>query len=47
MEDILSSIANMGFPIVVASFMLLRMESKMEELNETLTRLMTAIERLE
>lgn len=47
MEDILSSIANMGFPIVVASFMLLRMESKMEELNETLARLMTAIERLE
>ncbi|EGS30205.1 MAG: YvrJ family protein [Peptoniphilus sp. oral taxon 375] len=47
MEDILSSIANMGFPIVVASFMLLRMESKMEELNETLARLMAAIERLE
>lgn len=46
MEDILSSIANMGFPIVVASFMLLRMESKMEELNETLARLMAAIERL-
>ncbi|VFB15762.1 YvrJ protein family [Urinicoccus massiliensis] len=46
MEDILSSIANMGFPIVVASFMLLRMESKMEELNETLARLMAAIEQL-
>ena len=46
MEDILSSIANMGFPIVVASFMLLRRESKMEELNETLARLMAAIEQL-
>ena len=47
MEDLLTLIGNMGFPIAVASFMLLRMEQKIEELNATLARLMAAIEGIE
>ena len=47
MEEFLTLVANVGFPIAVASFMLLRMEKKVDELNTTLARLMVAIESME
>lgn len=39
MEDFLVSIANYGFPIVVSSYLLIRMEKKLDELEESIRAL--------
>lgn len=45
LEQILSLIANTGFPIVVASYMILRMEDKLEMLNNSILELSHSIEK--
>ncbi|WP_180500855.1 YvrJ family protein [Aedoeadaptatus nemausensis] len=44
MDEILTMIANTGFPIVVASYFILRMEEKLDRLNETIGDLASIIE---
>ena len=39
MEELLTQVANIGFPIVVATYMLIRMESKLTDLNESIIHL--------
>lgn len=39
MEEILQSIANVGFPIAVAAYLLVRIENKLDELAVSITRL--------
>ena len=39
MDDILMKIANYGFPMVVAVFLLVRIESKLEALTDAISRL--------
>ncbi|MDY6045087.1 MAG: YvrJ family protein [Peptoniphilus sp.] len=41
-EDLLSLIANTGFPIAVASYFIVRMEDKLDQLNETIGELVAA-----
>lgn len=38
-------IANTGFPIVVASYLILRMEEKLDKLNDTIRELASIMER--
>lgn len=44
LDEILSLIANTGFPIVVASYFILRMEEKLDKLTETIATLSHTIE---
>ncbi|MDY3118350.1 MAG: YvrJ family protein [Peptoniphilus sp.] len=44
LDGILSLIANTGFPIVVASYFILRMEEKLDKLAETIADLGRTIE---
>ncbi|WP_234970564.1 YvrJ family protein [Aedoeadaptatus urinae] len=44
LDDILSLIANTGFPIVVASYFIIRMEEKLDKLAETIAELGHTIE---
>lgn len=44
LDEILSLIANTGFPIVVASYFILRMEEKLDKLTETIAGLSHTIE---
>lgn len=44
MEDLLSNISNIGFPIVISCYLLVRLEKKMEELREVIVELSNAIE---
>ncbi len=39
MEDILTMIANFGFPIVVSAYLLVRIEGKLEKLTAAITDL--------
>ncbi|MGM0199738.1 YvrJ family protein [Enterococcus sp. DIV1314a] len=39
-EDIISQIANLGFPIFVALFMLLRLENTLQKFNDTMNQLL-------
>lgn len=43
MDEILTMIANMGFPIAVAAWLLVRMEQRMESLTSAIGELRTAI----
>lgn len=43
MQDFYSVIANVGFPIAVTAFLLVRVERKLDELNTTLIKLTEAI----
>ena len=45
MEEILSSIGNFGFPIVLSMYLLIRIEGKMDRLSETIAKLSSAIEK--
>ncbi|MBM7550215.1 YvrJ family protein [Peptoniphilus gorbachii] len=45
MEDLLSNISNIGFPIAISCYLLVRLEKKMEELKEVIVELSTAIEK--
>ena len=44
LDELLAMIANTGFPIVVASYLILRMEEKLDRLNETIGDLASIIE---
>lgn len=44
MEDLLASISNIGFPIAISCYLLVRLEKKMEELKEVIVGLSKAIE---
>lgn len=44
MEELLMSVANYGFPMVVSIYLLVRVESKLEELSTAITRLGQVIE---
>jgi len=44
MEDLLSNILNIGFPIAISCYLLVRLEKKMEELREVIVELSNAIE---
>ena len=44
MEDLLANISNIGFPIAISCYLLVRLEKKMEELKEVIVELSNAIE---
>lgn len=46
MEELLQGVANFGFPIIVSAYLLVRMESKMENLQKAIIELSRAIERV-
>ncbi|MDY0255866.1 YvrJ family protein [Gudongella oleilytica] len=43
MEDIYSSIANLGFPIVISVYLLVRIEGKLDQLTKSINELAQAI----
>jgi flagellar biogenesis protein FliO len=43
MEDFLTAIANVGFPIAVAAYLLIRIESKMDSLSSSINQLSTIL----
>jgi hypothetical protein len=43
MEDLLKAIANVGFPIAVAAYLLIRIESKMDNLSSSINQLSTIL----
>ena len=43
MEHLYTSIANLGFPIVVSIYLLVRIEGKLNELTESINELSKAI----
>ncbi|MBS6610354.1 MULTISPECIES: YvrJ family protein [Peptoniphilus] len=45
MEELISTISNIGFPIAISCYLLVRLEKKMEELNEAIVELKNALER--
>lgn len=47
MEDLVGTIANLGFPIAISIFLLVRVESKLEELTRSIEKLTNAIVGLE
>ena len=44
MQEILNQVANLGFPIVLSIYLLVRVESKIEKLSESITKLSMAVE---
>jgi hypothetical protein len=42
-EDFLTAIANVGFPIAVAAYLLIRIESKMDNLSTSINQLSTIL----
>lgn len=44
MEQIVSLIGNVGFPIAITLYVLMRLEAKMEKLNENIVKLTNVIE---
>ena len=44
MEDLLMQVANFGFPMVLAMYLLIRIEAKMEALTTSLTKLTLFLE---
>jgi len=43
MEDMYSSIANLGFPIVISIYLLVRIEGKLNQLSESIIELSKSI----
>ncbi|MBS4913534.1 MAG: YvrJ family protein [Veillonella sp.] len=43
MDDVLTAAANYGFPMVVASYLLLRLEHKMDSLSASITELVITL----
>lgn len=39
MEEFLSSVSNLGFPILLSMFLLTRIETKLDKLSEAITEL--------
>ena len=46
MEDLLQGVANFGFPIMVSAYLLIRMETKMENLQKAIVELAQTLERM-
>ncbi|SHF65728.1 YvrJ protein family protein [Caldanaerobius fijiensis DSM 17918] len=46
MEDILSQVANLGFPIVVSIYLLVRIENKLDTLTQSINELARVIDTL-
>ncbi|MDU1177375.1 YvrJ protein family [Peptoniphilus harei] len=44
MEDLIANISNIGFPIAISCYLLVRLEKKMEELKEVIVDLSKALE---
>jgi hypothetical protein len=44
MEEVFAQVANVGFPIAVSIYLLVRLETKMEELTYSIHELTRAIE---
>jgi len=47
MEDLINTIANVGFPIAVAAYLLIRIEGKLYQLTTAITELRQAIMNLQ
>ncbi len=47
MEEIYSSIANLGFPIVISIYLLVRIEGKLNQLTESIIELSKVIAAME
>lgn len=47
MEDIISLLGNFGFPIAVTAFLLVRIESRLSQLTESIHELTTAIKSMQ
>lgn len=47
MEDMIQLIANVSFPIAVATYLLVRIESKISSLTESINSLANQIEKME
>ncbi len=47
MEDLLNIIGNFGFPIAVTAYLLVRIESKLTQLTESIHELTTAIKSMQ
>lgn len=43
MENIISSISNVGFPVVLSVFLLLRVEKKIDELTKAINELVVKL----
>jgi hypothetical protein len=43
MEELISQVANVGFPIVVSAYLLIRIENKMDNLTSSITQLSNII----
>ena len=43
MENIISNISNVGFPVVLSVFLLLRFEKKIDELTKTINELVVKL----
>ena len=46
LDDLAPVIANLGFPIVVALYLLMRVEKKLDELGSSLAEIVKAISKL-
>ena len=46
MEDLWAQIANLGFPVVVTLYLLVRMEAKLDELTKSIAALAQSISTL-
>lgn len=46
MEELIKLISNVGFPIAVAVYLLIRSEKKMDILTESITKLTGAVDKL-
>ena len=44
MNEVVSLIGNVGFPMAITLYVLTRLESKMEKLSESMNKLVNAIE---
>ena len=47
MEEFFTAISNFGFPIVVAGYLLIRFEKKIEKLERTINELCNSVEKLQ
>ena len=44
MEDLMKMVSNVGFPIAITAYLMIRFETKLDKLTETITKLVLAIE---
>ena len=46
MEDLLTAVGNVGFPIAVAAYLLMRMEKRMESIEDTSQKILIKTEEI-